>query len=95
MRALIFLILAVSSSCATKAPLPPRVDLYQPILSLNRCNVYRMNNDEVWEIVDRLPLEACNGVFGVTADDFNKLRDYSRRLKSFISNNCNCPQVQP
>ena len=77
-----------SSACATKAPIPPRVSLYQPVFSLNRCYVYSMNDDESWEISNKLPIESCNGIFGVTADDFNKLRDYSRRLKSFIENNC-------
>ncbi len=35
-----------------------------------------------------MELKKCNGIFGVTVDDFTKLRDYSRKLEKWIGRNC-------
>lgn len=90
----------VSISCATKAPLPPKVDLLQPIINvqvcengeckiLNVCKRWRIDDKKEWVLVGNEDLKgSCNGIFGVTVDDFTKMRDYSRKLESWIGNNC-------
>lgn len=100
---MLLLISLTAASCAHKsgAPIPPRVDLRQPIIDtkvcdsdgencyiLNTCKLWRVNNKLEWYLVENMELKKCNGIFGVTVDDFTKLRDYSRKLEKWIGRNC-------
>jgi hypothetical protein len=64
------------------------VDLRQPLIVQNVCNRWKMTDNKKWELVEQGPLDLCTGIFGVTAEDFVLLRDYSRRLESWIGQNC-------
>lgn len=83
----------------TDAPSPPKFDLYQPLINVkicennickvvSICNQWVIDSNNQWVLIAKLPIEKCSATFGVVADDFNKIRDYSRQLKTYIENNC-------
>lgn len=97
MLPVIFLI----QGCKTpQAPRPPKVTLYQPIINskvcengscqiISVCKQWDFDEKEnKWVLTANHDISKCNGIFGVTADDFNKIRDFSREMQSYIENNC-------
>jgi hypothetical protein len=95
MRLLIFL-MAVSS-CRGE-PSKPKFDLYQPVSGIvcdeksdcreqSFCNVYQEVNGE-WQFKEELPMSRCNGIFGVNSEAFVEIKDYVRKVNSFIKTRC-------
>lgn len=81
--------------------MPPKVDLRQPLIEtkvcdkdganckiLNVCKLWRINDKLEWYLVENMQLKKCSGIYGVTIDDFNKLRAYSREIDKWIGRNC-------
>lgn len=50
--------------------------------------MWRINNKLEWYLVENMELKKCNGIFGVTIDDYKKLKNYSRELEKWIGRNC-------
>jgi hypothetical protein len=97
MRLLIFLMAASSLGCRA-LPEKPNFNLYQPVITViceqnkqcseqSFCNVYENINGE-WRFKEELPINKCSGILGVTSSDFVKIKDYMRRLDSYIKNGC-------
>jgi hypothetical protein len=84
----------------TEAPKPPDVILFQPIINakvcengvcslISRCNEYHLDKKQnKWILFVKHPIEKCNATFGIDVDTFNKIREYSRELTTYIENNC-------
>lgn len=91
-----FLILGCKTN--EKAPEFPKIKFFQPIITqvckdgqcsqLNVCKEWQLNESGKWVLVQNLPMESCNGVFGVDANDFNQVRKWIRETNTFIENNC-------
>ena len=79
--------------------LPEKPDflLYQPIIKefcegdtcsdMSYCNVWHRVDGE-WKIKSDLEIEACNNILGVSTEDFNKIRNYTDKVESFIKQKC-------
>ena len=100
MRLLICLIGFSLIGCKATFPQRPVITILQPV-SIKKCNndVCTFDNfcnvwnqvDEEWVLTDEVEWEKCSGIFGVTADDFIKLRGFEREVESFFKLNCSQP----
>jgi len=83
-----------------EVPKPPKVNFYQPLNKIKVCEnnickeiiickVWSLDEEQnKWILVENADIKKCNGIFGVTTDDFNKFREFGRELKTYIENNC-------
>jgi hypothetical protein len=85
------------SGCANGAPLPPDFKVFQPIINQKLCDdngvceiknlcreYYRDLRSGEFILVQTHELKKCSGTFGVDADDLVSLKDYTRRVQSYI-----------
>lgn len=98
---LIIAILIAVNGCANPAPVPPRLTLFQPIIEQRLCDDTG-NNCEVKSLCREYeesefgefklkavhPLKECQGVFGVKPDLFISLKDFIRRMKTYVEDVC-------
>ena len=75
--------------CNTKAPKPPKTDLLSPNISKQSCLKYTLNESKnSWELVSVSDIQSCNGILGVTREDYVILDKYRVELTNWIENNC-------
>jgi hypothetical protein len=105
-RAPTFLIVAlVTVSACGAMPIEPHDPVFQPIVEQkfcqpddpqncevkSLCREYRFNGQGDYELFQTWELKKCSGVFGQTANAYNKKKDFIRELTKWaqdIAKNC-------
>lgn len=71
---LLFLMLSFLSGCKKQNPLE-RVTLRQPIISDQKCALWKYEKDE-WKLKELAPIIECDLSFGLNWGDFEYIRRY-------------------